>query len=79
MRCYNGCPDTQLQTLIDETTNAMQRLKAICQNAHCTYFPIEEIFQVWLDNRPIGKESKDKLEAIEDAINNITRQPVRTY
>jgi hypothetical protein len=43
MRCYNGCPDTQLQSLLDAQSAAHQELKS--KGLHATYYPVE---QKWL-------------------------------
>lgn len=37
MKCYNGCPCTELQALIDAETQAFSEVKKLNPNAHCTY------------------------------------------
>ncbi len=37
MRCYNGCPDSQLQRLLDNCEDLMKSIKKIEPEAHCTY------------------------------------------
>lgn len=37
MRCYNGCPDKELQALIDAKTNAWTAMKRRDPEVHCTY------------------------------------------
>ena len=73
MRCYDGCPDSELQAVIDAEYAAEQRLRELCPEAHCTYFPSPGVYQVWVNNAPVGGWSHDKsfnsrLDALTDAI-----------
>lgn len=51
MRCYDGCPDRQLQEYLDSRARAKERLKAagftIC------YFPMEGAWVGFKDLRPV--------------------------
>jgi hypothetical protein len=40
MRCYNGCPDAELQALIDSEQSI--RAQALKEGINLTYFPGEE-------------------------------------
>jgi hypothetical protein len=37
MRCYNGCPDSQLQAIIDEKSKLWGEMKKLNPEAHCTH------------------------------------------
>ncbi len=53
MRCYNGCPDSELQSVLDANEDAKKRLNDLGANA--TYFPREQMWLVFKDNRPVGE------------------------
>lgn len=40
MRCYYGCPDSQLQAVIDARTSALSDARKL--GMHIVYFPMEE-------------------------------------
>ena len=61
MRCYNGCPDAELQSSIDANIDASKRLRAV--GANVTYFPAEGMWLVFRDNRPIGNFHESKVVA----------------
>ena len=50
MRCYNGCPDSEYQALIDSCTVARGALLALGYTA--TYFPMEERYMAFKGHRP---------------------------
>jgi hypothetical protein len=73
MRCYDGCPDSELQAKLDAQRDAEARLRLLAPDAHCTYFPAPGYYQVWLHNAPIGgwehnRTFDDRLDALNDAI-----------
>lgn len=37
MRLYNGCPDSELKAILDETSKLEKKLKKLNPEAHCTY------------------------------------------
>lgn len=45
MRCYNGCPDTELQAVWDAKADMRKKLDAMANSlgasAYVTYFPLE--------------------------------------
>lgn len=41
MRCYNGAPDSEMQTMLDRQAALMKRIRGAEPGAHCTYFPVE--------------------------------------
>lgn len=53
MRCYNGCPDKELQALIDDCALAAKQLDAV--GARATYFPVEERWMVFRDYLQISE------------------------
>ena len=46
MRCYNGCPDAELQAIIDDVDEAHKELAAA--GARATYFPMEGKWRVFV-------------------------------
>lgn len=51
MRCYNGCPDSDLQKILDDATLAHKQLAA--RGVRATYFPAEAAWMVFKDYKPI--------------------------
>lgn len=47
MRCYNGCPDKELQAVLDD--NAAAEIELAVFGARATYFPMEERWMVFKD------------------------------
>jgi len=45
MRCYNGCPDSALQLVLDE--NARVRAEIQARGCSVTYFPNGEFYQAF--------------------------------
>jgi hypothetical protein len=74
MRCYNGCPDSALQALLDAKRKAHEELRAVDPGARATYFPVEEEWSVWKDNRQIGSSSPSLFAAINNAITILKKQ-----
>ncbi len=73
MRCYNGCPDSKLKAKLDKEDKLTIKLKKIYPEAHCTYFPVEGYFQVWINFIPVGgweneKKFSSRISALEWAI-----------
>lgn len=52
MRCYNGCPDKELQALIDARQAAHDEARKL--GIHICWFPVEERYyaSTALDNGP---------------------------
>jgi hypothetical protein len=48
MRCYNGCPDSELQAILDIELNFKEKLTAINPDAKCIYFPSEDHYIVFI-------------------------------
>lgn len=59
MRCYNGCPDSELSAYWASQQKARDSLP---QGARCTYFPMEQKYAVFYDNIMVGDFS-DTVEA----------------
>lgn len=69
MRCYNGCPDTELQALIDD--NARIRAAAEVRGFHITWFPMGEFYQAFDSNhRPVTGEC-GSLPEVERALSGL--------
>jgi len=66
MRCYNGCPDSELQALIDDNTLATKQLATI--GAHAIYFPMESAWMVFKDNEAITEFHSTKRSAANAAL-----------
>lgn len=45
MRCYDGCPDSELKALMD--ANAETERKATLAGIRLTYFPVEEMWMAF--------------------------------
>lgn len=75
MRCYNGCPDTKFQSLLDRKALARQNLRKLNKEARCVYFPGGDFYEVWENNKCLSsKEHKDEFEAINEAIRQKSAQ-----
>lgn len=59
MRCYNGCPDDELQSLFDSREEARAKLKKADPKAWCTYFPMEAMYMCsrWIPH-PTNKDQQ---------------------
>lgn len=68
MRLYNGCPDSELKAKWDSIEKAKKQLQKQIPEAHCTYFPKEEKWQVHVWGKMIGGFFDTELAAIESAI-----------
>lgn len=73
MRYYNGCPDSELQALIDETARLRAEMLRLNPKAHCTYFPAEEMYLISDDFRTIGPEFKNQNVALRWAIREFSQ------
>lgn len=51
MRCYDGCPDDELQALIDDEVKASKELAR--HGMRATYFPMEGKYMVFQGLKPI--------------------------
>lgn len=68
MRCYNGCPDSALQAVLDQQAADDRALKLAHPEAHCTYFPVEQEWQVHIWGVPYGAPSTVRSVAIASGI-----------
>jgi hypothetical protein len=73
-RCYNGCPDSKLQALLDRNAALMERVRLLEPEAHCTYHPADGLFQVHVWGRPISGMFSDRGEALNDALTKLTNK-----
>ncbi len=71
MRLYNGCPDEELQNLLDRKKEAKEKIKQLGTklglDINCVYFPNGEFWQLFEGYKPIGKEHKTIFMAVEEA------------
>ena len=71
MRCYDGCPDSQLQAIIDERFYYRKKLKQIIPEACCTYHhpgPDKGGWQVHEWGKPLSSFHNTEIGAIKEAI-----------
>lgn len=64
MRCYNGCPDSELQALLNANAEAHKRLNAVDERYSVTYFPNGGFWQVFLDNIQVGAEHQSLIHTV---------------
>lgn len=67
MRCYNGAWDSKSLALFAEHDRLMDEIKQVEPDAHCTYFPVEQEFQVHVFGRQLSAQRPTKLAALQDA------------
>ncbi len=67
MRCYDGQPDKELSEYIAVRLEARKDLAARF-NAQCVWFPMEDKYLVFQNNKPIGDMHEDILTAVSRAI-----------
>jgi len=66
MRCYNGCPDSELQAFLDDQELATKQLAAIGSRA--TFFPMEQKWMVFKDCEAITEFHDTKRQAANAAL-----------
>lgn len=71
MRCYDGCPDSELQALIDRDKSLLKTIRKIEPEAHCTYFHRDEQWQVHKWGNPLSGFHRNKLVALQEALTNL--------
>lgn len=59
MRVYDGCPDRDIEKLLDEREKLRQLLHKKIPGARVVYLPAEGNWAVFLDNKMIGPESEN--------------------
>lgn len=70
MRCYNGCPDKELQAMLDDKRKARQEL--VAAGLHATYFPMEGKWMVFdKDYNAVTGFCDSVREAADTAIANV--------
>ena len=69
MRCYNGCPDKELQALLDESARIDKELAAV--GARATYFPMEERWIIFRGNEMLTDFHSSKFAAATIAISKM--------
>lgn len=76
MRCYNGCPDSDLQSLLIHEANLEKLLKIRIPDARCTYFPNGDFYIVFVGTKGLwNTESRTLSEAIRKAFEIIEDFP----
>lgn len=54
MRCYNGCPDSELKAFLDKQARLRAEIEKLGYSV--SYFPNGEFWQLFKDYRPFGEE-----------------------
>lgn len=65
MRCYNGCPDDELQAVIDAKRAAFDEAKRLGINI--TYFPMEGQYMAFRDIEQVSGFHDHPRGALEEA------------
>jgi hypothetical protein len=66
MRCYDGCPDSQLQALIDRSNEAKRVIETL--GASVTYFPMEGQFMAFQHYKPISRFHRSRAGVAEELL-----------
>lgn len=76
-RCFDGCPDTALKTKGEIEELIMKEIKKYEPEAHCAYFPGEELYQVHRCGKEIGRFMSERKDALLDGLRVLReRQPI---
>lgn len=67
MRCYNGAWDSQAMALFAEQDTLMNAIRTIEPEAHCTYHPDGEQFQVHKWGKPLSRFHHSRIAALTEA------------
>lgn len=68
MRCYNGCPDAELQAWLDSQEALRRELSEKRPGARATWFPNGEFWMVFgEDLRPVTGEHRTLAGAVREA------------
>lgn len=74
-RVYNGCPSSEFQKHLNEIEKAVnwisRQVKKLAPDARCVYFPMEERYQIFTNNQPIGKFVYDRFDAWKTALKEL--------
>ena len=78
MRCYNGCPDSQLKAIWDSRDEARKELKRVAESlgkrGMCTYFPLEGKYMCCDEKYKQLSEFHNSVEgAVAEAIKNLRK------
>lgn len=73
MRCYDGCPDDELQAILNRQSKLLHELQKLDSEASVTYFPMEQRWQAHIWGNPISGMHIDKADAIQEAIQNLIK------
>lgn len=68
MRCYDGAWDSEATTLFARQDALLAQVKKKEPEAHCTYFPMEQRFQVHAWGRPLSGMHVSRIAALEEAL-----------
>lgn len=71
MRCYDGCWDSEATAMFARHDDLMKQIRAREPLAHCTYFPVEEKYQVHVFGRPASGMHSDKEVALKEALKEV--------
>jgi hypothetical protein len=73
MRCYDGCPDKDLQAVLDARAAAVAELKRLNPNAHVTYHHPAG-FQAHEWGKPLSGFHRDIISACNEAVAKLARK-----
>lgn len=72
--CYNGCYDSKTQRALDAQEEVLKAIKTKEPEAHITYFPLEQQFQVHAWGRPLSGFFSTRAAAISDAYTKLFQE-----
>jgi len=81
MRCYNGCPDSQLKRLLDAESSAIAKMKQINPESHVTYHHPgfgEHGWQAHEWGKPLSGFHPDIISACNEAVSNLKTTRVKS-
>jgi hypothetical protein len=61
VRCYNGCPDSALQAVLDSRSRAHDALAQM--GARATWYPVEQKYMVFVGIKPLTWDMFGTVEA----------------
>lgn len=74
MRYYDGCPDSDLQRLLDAQAAARKRVAAAFPEARVTYFPAEGMHLAFHGYKVVGEFQSDLITCVDKAIEILTEK-----
>jgi len=66
-KCYNGAWDSKAQAQFEREDQALTKLRRSQPSAHCTWFPLEEMWLVHVWGKPLSGFHSRKIDALNEA------------